>query len=75
MAGQVQIAKPITQSKTIIFNVLSLIVVILSMTTPMIAQLVKDPATATNVKDLLGAVIALVNILLRFGTTQPLKVG
>lgn len=70
-----QPAKSVFQSKVVIFNVLSFLVVVLGVSTPVVDSIVTDPHTASNVKDLLGAVIAVVNILLRFKTDQSLKLS
>ena len=61
------------QSKTILFNILSFIVVVLAGTTPVVDTMIKDPEMALNVKEGLAAVITLVNIFLRFRTDRPVE--
>ncbi len=61
-------------SLTLIFNALVVVLGLLNQFTDIhfIQLLVHDPVTAQKVADLLVALIALINVILRFRTTQPL---
>lgn len=68
-------AKPLKESWTIWFNGLSLLAVIINQFMPLTSVFFTDPATAKNINDLLVAIIAVVNILLRFKTDRPVSVS
>lgn len=57
--------KTAIQSRTVIFNTLSIIVAALMFTT----NVVSDP----NIKDFIIAVIGVINIVLRWGGNAPIK--
>ncbi len=63
------------QSSTIIFNVLSALILILSLLTPLdvVGVYVKDPEKVKVVTTTISLLIAVINILLRFfKTNEPL---
>jgi len=77
--GQPTVTTPVTSAKvfykswTIWFNVLSFLLVILNQALPIAPSLIHDAGTAKNVGDLISAIIVVVNVLLRFKTTNPVK--
>lgn len=66
-------AKSIFQSWTLWFNALSLLAVLINQFAPLTPVVINDPDLAKNVNDLLLAVLAVVNILLRFKTDRPVS--